>query len=261
MHPQILSKKLFLLGILTVLFLCFGAPARAAEPATNSVSPPPVSSAPEAAIDPATLDEWSAPYRNWHYWPNHVIPYNPQIGDITNLIGTNVPTVFQISGSEKWYMSFIGFNGQGYQSFVGESDDLVHWGNYRLAMGFGPTNQFDHGGRVIGAFLYESYDIKAPRLLKKRDGKYWTLYGAYPRQGGYELRPGSEGVAVSDDGLTWRRAKDEPILSVNDPDCAAWEKSCIYQPWLVEYRAVFLIFTTRPGDMSNRPEWRFRRTC
>jgi beta-xylosidase len=89
-------------------------------------------------------------------------------------------------------------------------------------MGFGPRDEFDFGGCVIGAFLYESYDIKAPRLLKQHDGKYWTLYGCYPRQGGYELRPGYEGVACSGDGLTWRRAKNAPILAVQDPDCAAW---------------------------------------
>jgi predicted GH43/DUF377 family glycosyl hydrolase len=213
---------------------------KAAETVTN---PGPI----DPSIDETNLDVWSAPYRGWHYWPEHVIPYNPQIGGITNLSGTDVPTVYQVPGSEKWYMSFIGFDGNGYQSFVAESDDLVHWGNYRLAMGFGPTNEFDHGGRVIGAYLYESYDIKAPRLLKKRDGKYWTLYGAYPKQGGYELRPGSEGVAVSEDGLTWRRAKEQPILSVNDPDCGAWEHSCIYQPWLVEEKGRFYDFYNAAG--------------
>jgi hypothetical protein len=61
-------------------------------------------------------------------------------------------------------------------------------------------------------------------------------------QGGYELRPGYEGVAVSDDGLTWRRAKNQPILSVHDPDCGTWEKDCIYQPWLVEHRGRFFNF-------------------
>jgi beta-xylosidase len=109
-------------------------------------------------------------------------------------------------------------------------------------MGFGPPNEFDHGGCVIGAFLYESCDVKAPRLLKRREGKFWTLYGCYPRQGGYELRPGYEGVACSDDGLTWRRAKNAPILAVQDPDCGSWEMDCIYQPWLVEHRGRFFDF-------------------
>jgi predicted GH43/DUF377 family glycosyl hydrolase len=200
--------------------------------------------APAAAadIDDATLAQWSAPYRHWHYWPDHVVPATPHVGTITNLLGTDVPTVYQIPGDPKWYMSFIGFDGRGYQSFVAESEDLVHWRNHRLAMGFGPANEFDHGGCVIGAFLYESYDLKSPRLLKQRDGKFWTLYGAYPRQGGYELRPGSQGLASSEDGITWQRARPQPILSVFDRDCGTWEKDCIYQPWLVEHQGRFFNF-------------------
>jgi hypothetical protein len=139
-------------------------------------------------------------------------------------------------------MSFIAFNGKGYNSFVVESDNLIHWSKPRLAMGFGPPGEFDHGGCVIGAFFYQSYDIKAPRILKKRDGKFWTLYGCYPRQGGYELRPGYEGVATSDDGLVWRRAKEKPILSVHDRDTGLWEKDCIYQPWLLEQEGKFYNF-------------------
>jgi len=196
-----------------------------------------------SGIDPKTLDAWSAPYRGWHYQPGHVIPARPNIAGHESFHSTDVPCVYQLPGQpEKWFMSFIAFNGQGYNSFVAESTNLVQWTRFRLAMGFGPTNQFDHGGCVVGALLYESYDVKAPRLLQKRDGQYWTLYGCYPRQGGYELRPGYEGVACSDDGLSWRRARNEPILAVQDPDCAAWEKDCTYQPWLVEHQGRFFNF-------------------
>lgn len=193
-------------------------------------------------LDRATLDAWSAPYRGWEYHPDHVISTEPKIPGYEEFKNTDCPTVYQIPGDTKYYMSFIGFNGKGYNSFVVESTDLLHWTNPRLAMGFGPEGEFDHGGCVIGAFLYESYDVKAPRILKKRDGKFWTLYGCYPRQGGYELRPGYEGVAESDDGLMWRRAKSTPILSVHDADCKAWEQSCIYQPWLVEHDGGFYNF-------------------
>jgi len=196
----------------------------------------------ETSIDRATLDRWSAKFRNWHYWPDHVVAASPPIPGVPNLLGTDVPTVYQIPGSDRWYMSFVGFDGVGYQSFVAASDDLLHWSDYQLAMGYGPEGEFDYGGRVIGAFLYESYGLRAPRLLKKHQGKYWTLYGAYPRQGGYELRPGSEGVASSDDGLTWRRAKQQPILSVVDSDCGEWEKDCIYQPWLLEHQGRYFNF-------------------
>ncbi len=197
---------------------------------------------PAHIIDRPTLDRWSSPYRGWHYYKEHVIVAKPQIKGFEQFHNTDVPTVYQIPGDDKWYMSFIAFDGKGYNSFVAESEDLVQWTNLRQAMGFGGKGEFDYGGRVIGAFLYESYDIKSPRLLKKRNGKYWTLYGAYPRQGGYELRPGYEGIASSKDGIVWNRAQDKYILSAHDKDRGQWEQSCIYQPWLVEHDGRFYDF-------------------
>jgi hypothetical protein len=225
------AKPTLLPGVAAMLLAAMGAlPAAEAPPAS-----------PE--IDRATLDQWSAPYRQWHYWPDHVIAAEPNIPGHASFKNTDVPTVYQLPGqADKWFMSFIAFDGKGYNSFVAESTDLLKWTNPRLAMGFGPTGEFDAGGCVIGAFLYESFAIKAPRLLKKRDGKFWTLYGCYPRLGGYELRPGYEGIASSDDGLTWKRGKPTPILAVQDADCAAWEKDCIYQPWLVEHERRFYNF-------------------
>lgn len=220
-----------------------------------------VADEPTEPIDRETLDRWSAPYRGWSYHPDHVIPARPEIEGFPDIIGTDVPTVYQIPGDDRWYMTFIGFDGKGYQSFVAESRDLVHWGDFRLAMGYGPEGRFDHGGRVVGAFLYESYDVKAPRTLKRRDGKFWTLYGAYPRQGGYELRPGYEGVAISVDGLSWTQAKDDPILSIFDPDRGDWEKDCIYQPWLVEHQGRFFNFYNAARGGPSRSASRSRRTC
>ena len=194
-------------------------------------------------IDKTTLDQWSAPYRGWFYQPDHVIPSEPKIPGHGEFHNTDVPCVYQLPGQpDKWFMSFIAFDGKGYNSFVAESTDLVHWDHPRLAMGFGQPGAFDFGGCVIGAYLYESYDIKAPRLLKQRDGKFWTLYGCYPKQDGYESEPGYEGVATSADGLAWQRAKDTPILSIKDADCAPWESACIYQPWLVEHEGKFFDF-------------------
>jgi predicted GH43/DUF377 family glycosyl hydrolase len=202
----------------------------------------PQTAAANQKISTETAQKWSEPFRNWHYFPSHVIPAKPEIPGFEKVHMTDVPTVYQRPGDNTWLMTFIGFDGMGYQSFVAESHDLVHWSNFRLAMGYGPEGEFDHGGVVLGAFLYEDYDIKAPRILKKYKGKYWSLYGAYPRQGGYELRPGYEGVACSQDGLTWTRAQDDPILSVFQPDCGEWEKDCIYQPWLVEHDQAFYNF-------------------
>ena len=140
-------------------------------------------------------------------------------------------------------MSFVAFDGAGYQSYVGREHESG-------ALGQLPAGDGLRAGRVnltmaaapSADFLLESYDLKAPRVLKKRDGKFWTLYGAYAQQGGYELHPDGQGLAVSDDGLTWRRAQDGPVLSIHDPDCGDWENNRIYMPWLLEYRGRFFDF-------------------
>ena len=89
----------------------------------------------------------------------------------------DVPTIYQLEGGDKFYMSFIGFDGVGYQSFVAESTDLLEWRNFRLAFGYGEEGSFDHGGVVLGAYLLKDYATDAPRVLKKIDGKYYSLYG------------------------------------------------------------------------------------
>ena len=203
-------------------------------------------------IDDKTVEKWSEPFRGWHYHPELVIPAKPGITGFEEVYMTDVPTVFQVKGDEKWYMTFIGFDGKGYQSFIAESYDLIHWTHMRLAMGYGPVGEFDYGGVVLGAYLYDDYDIKAPRILKKKDGKYYSLYGAYPRQGGYELRPGYEGIAWSEDGFTWNRARNEPILSVYQEDCGEWEKDCIYQPWLIEHKGRYYnIYNAANGSIEQ----------
>ena len=204
------------------------------------------------SIEQGERDAWAAPYRGWHYAAEPVIPSDLKIPGHEEFHNFDVPTVYQIPGETgKWFMSFIGFNGQGYNSFVAESTDLAHWTNPRLAMGFGRAGEFDFGGCVIGAYLYESYDIRAPRLLKRRHGAYWTLYGCYAQQGAYELDPGYEGVACSGDGLSWRRAKERYILSVHEADVGEWEKHCIYQPWLVEHEGRFHNFY----NAKHMPDW------
>ena len=108
-------------------------------------------------------------------------------------------------------------------------------------MGYGKEGAYDHGGVTFGGLLMEDYDLRGKRTPKRWNVKYWVLYGCYPRRGGYELRPGAEGLAWSEDGRTWNRHSDTtPVLSIDG--AMPWEKDCIYQPWLMEHKGVFYDF-------------------
>ncbi|KAL7430734.1 hypothetical protein ACHAXM_002333 [Skeletonema potamos] len=206
-----------------------------------------------ALISSELTKQWSKKYRGWHYHDGHVIPPNPIIVGHEGIQMTDVPTVFQLRGDETFYMSFIGFDGVGYQSFIAESSDLIEWTNIRLAMGYGEDGAFDHGGVVLGAYLYESYHIDAPRVLKKTDDdKFISLYGAYAKKNAYEPDPGFQGLASSCDGINWKREKDESILSIHGPgEVKDWEKHSIYQPWLVEQDGMYYNFY----NAKQMPEW------
>jgi len=49
-------------------------------------------------IDRATLDQWAAPYRGWHHWPDHVVPAKPRIPGHEPFANTDVPCVYQLQG-------------------------------------------------------------------------------------------------------------------------------------------------------------------
>lgn len=188
-------------------------------------------------IDRETLDGWSAPYRGWQYHPGHVVSASLEPDLKFSMV--DCPLVWR--HGDEWRMFYTGFDGQGYQTALAVSNDLIHWKPGGLVMSYGKAGAFDHGGVAICGVLYDSYDVKGPRTLKKWDGRFWSLYSCYPKQGGYEIRPGYEGAAWSEDGDTWRRlSEDTPILSIEG--AAEWEKDCIYAPWLVEHDGLFMNF-------------------
>jgi predicted GH43/DUF377 family glycosyl hydrolase len=162
---------------------------------------------------------------------------------------TDVPTVYQIPGDEKYYMTFVGFDGSCYQSFVAETADFISWNNFRLAMACGKG---DEGGVVLGAYLYQSYDVKNTPMLKRVDGKFYSLYGAYSKKGGYEIDPGHHGLASSKDGLYWEREMSESVMSIFGPGTVgSWERDSIYQPWLVQHSGMFYNFY----NAKEMPQW------
>ncbi|MCF7674792.1 MAG: hypothetical protein K9N23_07290 [Akkermansiaceae bacterium] len=96
------------------------------------------------------------------------------------------------------------------------------------------------------------YNLKSTDDLSA-DLSTWTLVKenivADPRQGGYELRPGYEGVASSEDGLSWRRAQDEPILSVHQEDCGHGKRAASTNPgW----------WSTKTGTTCSTTPWATR---
>jgi predicted GH43/DUF377 family glycosyl hydrolase len=146
--------------------------------------------------------------------------------------GKNVdcPSVFRFG--DKWYMTYIVFDGTGYESAIAESVDLLHWTPLGKTMRFSETG-WDRAQKA-GFVALEDTAWGGTCGLEKYRGKYWMSYigGALK---GYETDPLAIGIAWTDDPTTtaeWHRLP-EPVLSRDQPDVRYWEKLTQYKSTIV----------------------------
>ena len=167
------------------------------------------------------------------------------------------PTVFR--KGDKWYMTFVIYNGKtgtdgrGYETWMAESDDLLHWNikgrllSYRDGMwdcnqrgGFPALPDMKWGG---------SYELQPFK------GKFWMTYIGGPTAG-YEAGPLNIGLAWTDvknldKAIEWQSAP-APILSNKDKDAQWFEnliqyKSTIYWDKKKTLGAPFVMYYNAGG--------------
>lgn len=136
------------------------------------------------------------------------------------------PSVFR-HGS-KWYMVYILFDGDGYETAIADSDDLLSW------RPLGTILPFRHEGwdavQAAGYVALQDTTWGRSYELETYDGKYWISYigGALK---GYETDPLAVGIAWTDDPtapVAWQRL-GEPVLSRDQPDVRPWESLTQYK--------------------------------
>jgi predicted GH43/DUF377 family glycosyl hydrolase len=144
------------------------------------------------------------------------------------------PFVFSAEG--RFFMTYVGFDGTGYQTGLAQSDDLVTWSRAGLIFPRDPASPITRFNAALMCILRDD-DLRSPAPLKKVDGRYLGAWHAYPNPG-YEVGPAVIGLAWSDDLHHWERC--EPILT---PDAsAAWEAGGLYKPYLVKEGDTYYLF-------------------
>lgn len=148
-------------------------------------------------------------------------------------LGVDHPKVFVHNG--RFYLSYIGYDGVGYQSALAVSDDLIHWKKLGLFFRRGDsTNAWDRLGRVVSGYVSVS-DFRENTELLRKDGRYWLTYHAYPEQG-YEGGGAANGLAwaESPDSLEWHCC-DQPIFEKN-PEPGRWDSGGLYSAQILRMR-------------------------
>jgi hypothetical protein len=146
------------------------------------------------------------------------------------------PTVFRKNG--KWYMSYLvydgkaGKDGRGYETWLAESDDLLHWNILGKILSFpeAGSGRWDENQRA-GYVALIDHQWGGSYEPQKFDKKYWMSYfGGTGR--GYEQGRLEEGIAFTTGDITkaheWRTSA-KPILSPLDVGKGWWENITQYK--------------------------------
>jgi len=172
------------------------------------------------------------------------------------------PSVFRKGNT--WYMTYIQFDGRGYETWLSESKDLLHWKTLGRIMSFSDTTQWDNNQKA-GYIGLQDPAWGGSYALQSFNHKYWLSYiGGKDR--GYEAGPLAIGIAYTDrepsKAHEWKRLA-QPVLSSTDADVRWWENKKLFKStviWDKEKRTgyPFVMYYNANGDSSgNKPKWRW----
>lgn len=177
------------------------------------------------------------------------------------------PSVFRKGNS--WYMTYIEFNGSGYETWLAKSKDLLQWKTLGRILSFGDTTnkkdmEWDAGQRA-GYIALQDTKWGGSYRLQKFDHKYWMSYIG-GNETGYEAGKLSIGMAYTKQNVTkpheWKRL-DQPVLSIDDKDVRWWENKKLYKSTIIWDKKKrlghpFVMYYNANGDTSNNtPKWRW----
>ena len=177
------------------------------------------------------------------------------------------PSVFR-KGND-WYMTYIQFDGRGYQTWMAKSKDLLKWKTVGRILSFGDTTDKNNiawdANQRAGYIALQDTKWGGSYELQKFDNKYWMSYIG-GKDAGYEAGPLAIGIAYTSGKVTkpheWNRVGDA-VLSANDIDVRWWENRKLFKSTIIRDKAKtlghpFVMYYNANGDTSNNtPKWRW----
>ena len=161
--------------------------------------------------------------------------YGLVVAPTDNYHKIDCPTVFR--EGDKWLMTYVVYNGKGgndgrgYETWLAESDDLLHWETKGRILSYKDDGWDMNQRGGFPALIDWTWD--GSYGISKYKKSYWMTYiGGHGT--GYEAvrEPLNIGMAWTNGDITqaheWLSA-DKPLLSIDDKDVQWWEKLVQYK--------------------------------
>jgi predicted GH43/DUF377 family glycosyl hydrolase len=175
----------------------------------------------------------------------------------TNIKKIDCPTVFRKGNN--WFMTYIIFNGRGYETWIAKSSDLLNWKTQGRILSFPTdTSAWDLNQRA-GYPALQDTKWAGSYELQKYDNQYWLSYfGGH--DSGYEKGMLSISVASTDkDPSTAHEWKTlgKPVLMANDANVSWWDNHTLYKETVIWDKAKttgypFIMYYNANGDSVNK---------
>ena len=176
------------------------------------------------------------------------------------------PSVFRKGNS--WYMTYIVFDGRGYETWLAKSKNLLNWRTLGKILSFGDTSKAGamdwDANQKAGYIALQDHSWGGSYKLQKYNGKYWLSYIG-GKEKGYETGKLSIGIANTNKNITkphaWKTF--DPVLSMSDIDVRWWENKKLYKSSIIWDKQKtlghpFVMYYNANGDTShNTPKWRW----
>jgi predicted GH43/DUF377 family glycosyl hydrolase len=207
-----MNSKGFILIILSISFLAIGC-SNQSKPLPDTVP---------LEVMQQIYDEVKTPYK-----------YGLIMVPDSNLYKMDCPTIFR--KNNQWIMTYIVFDGRGYETWLAESNNLIDWKVKGKIMQFSDTTQWDSNQKAGYPALIDYEWGKTPSIVKYK-GKYWMSYfGGNTR--GYEKGLLSIAMAYTDKDPAmlhdWQRFC-QPVLSSDDEDARWYDNSTMYKSFVIK---------------------------
>ncbi|WP_276501037.1 glycosylase [Terrimonas pollutisoli] len=177
------------------------------------------------------------------------------------------PSVFR--KGKYWYMTYIQFDGRGYETWLAKSKNLLGWETLGRIMSFSDTTDpiaigWDNNQKA-GYVALQNTKWSGNYQLQKFQNKYWLSYiGGKDR--GYEAGSLAIGIAGTTNDPTkpheWSRLS-KPVLTSTDSTVRWWENKKLFKSSVIWDKNKtlghpFVMYYNANGDTSNNtPKWRW----
>lgn len=162
------------------------------------------------------------------------------------------PFVFSKDGRQG--MTYIGWDGVGYQTALTWNDGNDNWSPGTLIFRRDPNNELRKYNAALTSIVRDN-DINSLGELILINGWYYGTFHAYPSPG-YEAGAGAIGFVKSRDLLNWV----EVGSTLRAEEGMPWEQGGLYKSWLLHHDGLFYLYYNAKnldvfGSTQVPPPW------